>query len=312
VKLKNSFLQSKLWADFKSHVGNEVVVVDGFFLYKKKLPLGLKVGYMPRVSLSSLLRKDIISKCKDQNLTYLRIDPIDLKREEFDLLKKLKEKKVFFKTSYPIQLPRTVVIDLKKSELDLLAQMKQKNRYNIKVAEKKGVKVKIDAKFTSFNVFLDLYLQTIRRQKYIGRNTEYITKLFNVAKKNNAVKIATAYYKNEPLASWFLLLYEDHIYYLYGGSSSNYRNVMPTYKLLWDIVRWGKKHKYNYFDLYGIKDDENSGFSRFKVGFVEKDQSQIIEYSKTIDIVYRPLIYNILRIIEKLRKLIFQVYKIRQ
>ncbi|BCX13647.1 MAG: hypothetical protein KatS3mg085_179 [Candidatus Dojkabacteria bacterium] len=284
----------------------------GYIFISKNSTSIVTIGYLPRVKIDNILNEDLIKYCKNNKIAYLRVDPIDSKNKYSnfkEITNKFKHYGLNIKKSEPIQLPKTVIINLEKSENDLLKQMKHKHRYNIKLAEKKGVQVKIAESEKAFNEFLNLYQETVKRQKYTGRSSDYISKLYFLGLKNNSVKIATAYYKSKPLASWFLLLDGDYVNYLYGGSSEEHRNLMPAYKLLWECILWAKNKGFKYFDLYGLKNDEHSGFTRFKLGFVEKDNSQIIEYVDTFDIVFNRKIYTLLRIMENIRK--FVLFKIK-
>lgn len=66
------------------------------------------------------------------------------------------------------------------------------------------------------------------------------------------MKIAIAYYEGKPLTAWMLFLGEKVIYYPYGGSSDEHRNVMSTYGLVWQIIQWGRENGYEYLDLWGL------------------------------------------------------------
>lgn len=311
--MKKHFLQSGFWQRAKNQLGQEVVSQKDVNIFIKKTLFG-KVGYIPRVNIEDI--KDL--ELCELGCVYVRIDPND-KKQRVTGDGQREEKNKFLpagrhgetrnsslpagtaKPGTPIQLPKTVIINLTKSEEDLKAQMKQKHRYNLKLAEKKGVKITISDSNEDLDVFLKLYLDTAKRQNYFARGEQYIRTIWKEAKKENACFIATGWYEGKPIVSWMLLVYENSVTYPYGGTSESHRNVMGTYKLAWEIMLWAKNRGLHYFDLYGIEEDASDGFTRFKLGFVEKDKSQIIEYAGTLDIVIKPIRYRIIRTFEAFR-----------
>lgn len=294
--MSDHFLQSNYWKNAKQKLGQSIDEINRVNIFLKPTALGL-VGYIPRCNLTEISKLDL----ERTKAVYTRIDPNDKKKDEdLQAIKHLSQNSIV-KLGNPIQLPKTVVVNLSKSLSELKEQMKQKHRYNLKIAEKNTVKVTIGSTQEDFNIFMKLYLDTLKRQAYFGRSEAYLKTIWEEALKENSAFIATAWFGKQPVASWMLLTYKDTVYYPYGGSSEEHRNVMGTYKLVWEIIIWAKEKGYKYFDLYGIEDDQSDGFSRFKVGFVEKDQSQIEEYAQTIDIVHKRFRYTAMRIVENLR-----------
>jgi len=208
------------------------------------------------------------------------------------------------KTGEPVHLQQTVIIDLTKSEDELLSNMKQKHRYNIKLASKKGIDVKFGRGEKDFNTFLDLYKET--GKKYSSRSEKYLKTVWNNLKQENSVIIATANFENTPLVSWMLFLFKDTILYPYGGAIEKYKNYMPGYLLVWEIIKWGKTNGFSKFDLFGInlpreyKDEDFGslkGYTRFKMGF----GGSVITYFDTIELIINPLLYKIFTIFRNFR-----------
>jgi lipid II:glycine glycyltransferase (peptidoglycan interpeptide bridge formation enzyme) len=324
------FLQSQIWKESKRNLGNAIFDVDQYFFHTTKLPIVKKtIGYMPRPNLRSINWEEFYKKGVDSKAIYITIDPENLKTEipnsvEY-IQKKLAEIDPSLKIKHgkPVHLQENLLIDLSKPSEELLAQMKQKHRYNLKLAAKKGVEVDISDSDDAFKEFINLYQETVNRKEYNGRSAEYIYTVWQTIKefKNKLhesqsqekidVQIATAYYQNQPLASWMLFIYNDTIYYPYGGSSSENKNIMAPYALLWGIVEWGKSQGYKWFDTWGIKKNPNNdstsegfteleydGYSRFKVGF----GGEKVEYADTVDVVFEPLVYSALKLAQRIRR----------
>ncbi len=298
------FLQSKYWKECKRSLGNQVYDVGGYFFQTTTLPLiGKTVGYMPRPDLTKINWEELHRKAKEAKCVYVTIDPENLISENATLPSQYQ-----FKSGIPVHLQENTAINLTISDEELLASMKQKHRYNLNLAHKKGVEVKISDSEDAFAEFLKLYEATVIRQGYHGRSKEYITTVWNSLKSDKIVTIATAYFQGKPLASWLLFLYEEVIYYPYGGSSDEFKNVMAPYALVWEIIQWGKQNGFKSLDLWGIKSVGKSesgeiiydGFSRFKVGF----GGRVINYAETVDFIIEPFWYKLFQIAARARQVL--------
>ena len=50
-----------------------------------------------------------------------------------------------------------------------------------------------------------------------------------------------ATYDNEILVTWILFVMGDTLYYPYGASSNNHREVMASNLMMWEAIKFGKK-----------------------------------------------------------------------
>jgi peptidoglycan pentaglycine glycine transferase (the first glycine) len=71
-----------------------------------------------------------------------------------------------------VQMRNTMLIDLRKSEDELLAAMKQKTRYNLRLAERKGVKIRHGDK-EDFPLLYRMYAETSVRDGFVIRSQDY-------------------------------------------------------------------------------------------------------------------------------------------
>lgn len=184
------------------------------------------------------------------------------------------------KTQTDIQPPDTVLLDLSKSEEDLLSAMKSKWRYNIHLADKKGVQVKAftanDEGFeNAIDIFYDLYKTTAKRDGIAIHSKEYYKDLLSLSKTVKDAPIVTlwlATHEDDNLASIITLFSKKEAVYLYGASSNVKRNLMPAYLLQWSAIKKAKEYGSASYDFYGMPptDDEHHpmyGLYRFKTGF---------------------------------------------
>ena len=192
------------------------------------------------------------------------------------------------KTSVDIQPPDSTQIDLTKSEDEILALMKSKWRYNIRLAEKKGIVVeKYNGNSLNLSNFLDafydLYKTTAERDGIAIHSKSYYEDLIkksseeiNLGKEVPEINLYIAKHEEDNLAAIITLFSKTESIYLYGCSSNVKRNLMPAYLLQWTAMQDAKKYGSQYYDMYGMPptDDENHpmhGLYLFKTGFGGKN-----------------------------------------
>lgn len=192
------------------------------------------------------------------------------------------------KTSVDIQPPDSTQIDLTKSEDEILALMKSKWRYNIRLAEKKGVLIEKvngnDINLSNFlDTFYDLYKTTAERDGIAIHSKSYYEDLIkksseeiNLGKEVPEINLYIAKHEEDNLAAIITLFSKTESIYLYGCSSNVKRNLMPAYLLQWTAMQDAKKYGSQYYDMYGMPptDDENHpmhGLYLFKTGFGGKN-----------------------------------------
>jgi lipid II:glycine glycyltransferase (peptidoglycan interpeptide bridge formation enzyme) len=195
-------------------------------------------------------------------------------------------------SSDQIQFKNTVLIDLNPSEEEMISRMKQKTRYNIRLAEKKGVALRIGTP-EDFGLLYRMYADTSVRDSFVIRDEEYYKtvwttfmantqspvsnlKSFNSQITNPQLPIPSAEaliaeVNNEPVAAIFVFYFAGRAYYVYGMSRDVHREKMPSYLLQWEAMKRAKARGCSVYDLWGAPDkfDESDslwGVYRFKEG----------------------------------------------
>ena len=222
------------------------------------------------------------------------------------------------KAKTDIQPPDTVILNLTLSTDELLAQFKSKWRYNIRLSQKKGCVVeKLEMKTKEeiekgIALFYGLYETTSSRDGIAIHSKDYYKDLFILANEypDVSVRLYVAKHSEEPLAAIITIFYNEDATYLYGASSNEKRNLMPTYLLQWqaiiDAKEWGAK----IYDFYGIPpfDDPHHpmvGLYRFNTGF----GGMILHKIGSIDVFKSFLLYKVYSFIEDLRSLYYKKIK---
>lgn len=312
-------VQSWEWGEFRKKTGNRVLrfgaykdkrVVEGYTLTVHSLP------YTP-YKLATFLKgpkptKEMLSFLKElgkrENIIFIRMEPnIPLETGKADYSFEMGKLETLLRKNgarpgRPFFTKSTFVMDLTKSEGELLAAMHPKSRYNIRLAGRKGVEVVEDNSEKAFKTYLKLMDETTKRQGFYAHTERYHRLMWETLHKeplqSNEEPIArllTAKYKGEILITWVVFVWQETLYYPYGASSDKYRNVMASYAMMWEAIKFGKKLGLKKFDLWGREPGE--GFTRFKEGF----SPEVVEFLGTWDLVTNPALYPLYRLAEEAR-----------
>jgi lipid II:glycine glycyltransferase (peptidoglycan interpeptide bridge formation enzyme) len=153
--------------------------------------------------------------------------------------------------------------------------MKPKTRYNISLAMRRGVEVKVHG-MESLDIWYNLYKETAIRNSFMLHSLDYfkiiLTEKANDTNSPAEVLLLIAEYDGNPLAAMFLVISDNRATYLYGASTSYRRNLMATYAVQWRAMTIAKERGCVEYDMFGVSPgcDESHpmhGLFRFKSGF---------------------------------------------
>ena len=281
---------------------------------KHNLPLGKNYLYCPRgpvfslrqaqaiYSLSEVVRqlagdrvegfiKTIKELVKQENVMFLRIEPT-FETSEDEL------KKLGFAKTKDVQPSKTLILDLSESEEKLLSQMHEKTRYNIGLAQRKGVIIK-NSQFpipnSQFEIFWNLMQQTAQRQKIKLHSKIYYQKQLQIPDGDLKMMLFVAEYKNQVIAANIVALFGKAATYLHGGSGNAFKNLMAPHLLQWEQIREAKRQGCVQYDFWGIDENRWPGITRFKKGFGGRE----VNYSGTWDLVFQPAWYRMYQLVKR-------------
>jgi len=309
-----NLLQHAAWGELKSQFGWRAVQVQSeratAQMLFRQLPLGLTIGYVPKgptVDWADITaRQEILTRmhveAKRQRAIFLKLEP-DVWQDspEAEQVTTLLSKAGFI-TADTIQPPGTIIVDIRGSEDEILAAMKQKTRYNIRLAQKKGVTVRVGSA-ADMVTFHELSQLTAERDAFGIHSLAYYQAAYHLFGDQCALLLAEA--EGQPLAGLMVFYEGDTAYYLYGASSNEQRHLMPTYLIQWEAMRWAKARGCQYYDLWGIpaadvatleaefeqRHDGLWGVYRFKRGF----GGEVKQAIGAFDYVYQPWLYRLYR-----------------
>lgn len=323
--------QTPEWGHFRGHVpGNDkhwIIVLEekaagqtqiiaGTLLIRQSLPHGYSWLYAPRGPLLNY---------EDFGSTQMQMSVL------MDAIKELarKEKAIFFRvdpliqveSQSPISFPHfrqnihgsqpdhTLLLDLTPSEDEILKQMKPKGRYNIKLAEKKGVTIR---KSTDVADFYKILAETTSRDGFHGHDQKFYQNMLDSLGKNASLYLAEYEgqiqgdvprgVRGQVIAGCLNTFYKNTATYYYGASSNEHRNVMAPYLLHWHAISEAKAKGYKTYDFFGIAPENAvnhawAGVTEFKKKFGGTE----ISYQKPQEFVFKKALYYLYRTYKKVR-----------
>lgn len=156
-----------------------------------------------------------------------------------------------------------------KTEEELMASFTQKTRYNIRLATRKGVEVRLCGK-EMVPAFTKIMVETGVRDNFVTRNEQYFANMLDNLGEH--ARLYMAFYEGQPIAGTLAIWFGDKVWYLYGASSNEHRNLMPNYLLQWNMIQWAVEKKCRIYDFRGVSGDLSEdnplyGLYKFKKGF---------------------------------------------
>lgn len=304
-------LQSKEWGEFRTKTGLKVVRDGVIQVSIHKIPYTpWNVGYCPKGPMPDESQVETLKKiARENNCIFIKCEPKEEVTSDKVELKTLKQ--LGFVEGRSLFTKYNFVLDVTPSEDELLASFKQKTRYNIKVAEKKGVTVSIDDSPEAFERYLELTEETTKRQGFYAHSRTYHKKMWETLHSADIAHLLTARYEGQIISTWVLFKYGDTLYYPYGASTREHREVMANNLVMWEAIRLAKKWGLTYLDMWGALGPEADpsdpwyGFHTFKAGYGARH----VEYIGTWDYVAKPGLYKVFRVIEDIRWKILRMVK---
>ncbi len=298
-------LQSAAWADLKAGFGWRARRVAcgqaGAQVLFRRIGLGLSAAYIPKGPIGqdwAVLWPEVDALCRREGAVFLKVEPDVWQPAPADFAPRCLPG--FSPAAQTVQPPRSILVSLEGGDEAILGRMKQKTRYNIHLAEKKGVSVR---PCTDVAIFHELMQVTGRRDGFGVHNLEYFRRAFDAFSQDGRCAILLAEYASQPLASLMVFRQGIRAWYFYGASNDLERNRMPAYLLQWEAMRWAVQNGCREYDLWGIPDADEAtleaqftersdglwGVYRFKRGFGGEVRRSVGAWDR----VYQPALYRL-------------------
>lgn len=306
-------LQSWAWGEFRKKTGvgltrlgfGEKKIEEVFQITWHRIPhTKFYIGYCPKSVVPNKEEVEAIKKfALEKGAIFVKFEPNEKINTETE--KKIatlmndfnwvKGKSLF--TKYTFQL------DISKSEEELLKNMHQKTRYNLRLAEKRGVEIVEDNSEAGFEEYWKLMEETTKRQGFFAHGKEYHRKMWQTMIESGMGRLFKAVYEGKTLTAWMVFILNDTIYYPYGASSSEHREVMASNLMMWEVICYGKKNNCRLFDMWGSLGPEPDtrdpwyGFHKFKQGY----GAELVEFLGSFDLVINQTMYKLYGLTDMIR-----------
>ena len=294
-------LQSWEWGEFKRAYGwraerlafkrGDEVVAAAQVLTRRARPLPLVVMYVPKGPaldygdrpLRTAVLDALVAQARERRAIFVKIDPdvvlgtgvpgtenasADPAGEGFqdDL-----QGRGWRFSGDQVQYRNTVQLDLTQEEDALLGAMKQKSRYNIRLAGRKGVAVRMGGR-DDVDLLFRMYAETAERDDFIIRPLAYYLDAWGAFIDANLACPFIAEVEGEAVGAIILFCFGERVWYMYGASRARHREMMPNHRLQWEAIAWAKAAGYRIYDMWGapndfVESDPMWGVWRFKAGF---------------------------------------------
>lgn len=321
-------LQTYEWSRVKAEFGWEPYYLiwrgdDGeniqaaALVLKRKITLGgftlpASVMYAPRgplldwahPQLSAQVLTDLQAFARRQNAIFIKIDPAlpvgfgipgeaDVEDQPVGLrLQHALTERGWLLSNEQIQFKNTMVIDLRPDQETLLMQMKSKTRYNIRLAERRGVTVRTGG-VPDIDLLYQLYAHTAVRDNFLIRNKTYYQTVWGQFFSAGLAEPLIAEVDGQPVGALVIFHFSGTAWYIHGMSLDDHREKMFSYLLQWQAILQAKARGCAAYDMWGAPDHFNEsdamwGVYRFKEGF----GGQVVRTLGAYDYPLRPIRYR--------------------
>lgn len=315
---KGHILQTAAWGDLKARTGwrplRFMVVEPGtgrvrgaistllrrlplprVRLYLAYAPRGPVLDYADEAAMAALF--DGVGRIlRQRGCIALKIDP-DIPAEQADVVARLRRqgfRRMERGMGFEGVQPRFVFrLPLSGSADEMLARFHSKTRYNIRLAQRKGVTVRRGHGAKDISTFYRILLETARRDRFLVRAESYYHDMWDTLGRQGLAELFMAEHEGEVIAATIAFKLGDKVWYVYGASSNTRREVMPNYLLQWTMIQWALDQGCTLYDFRGVSgkvDDPSDplyGLYRFKKGFA----ADLTEFIGEFDLVLRPAWY---------------------
>ncbi len=292
------FLQTIEWLGFQRHLGRKVWRLDDGFIKANVIRHDVRMGqsylyvpYGPELNLDmardglnnelSHFSRFVHGLARQEGSMFIKVEPMhDVVIEVL-----IRNGMRFQKSSRGIQPQRTVVVDLSKTNDELLDGLHYKHRYNINLAQRKGVTIE---ESDDADIFWKLLQSTAEHDDFRTHGMLYYKKLLRFFSNDTdalRTRLFLAHHGGKPVAGVIMMEHGRTVTYLHGAMDRTERALMAPHLMHWELLRQYKARGYTSYDFWGIDANKWPGVTRFKLGF----GARTIEYPGSFDLIAKPL-----------------------
>lgn len=274
--------------------------------------LGLSVMYVPRGPLLregakptavAALVEEVRRVARQETAVFLRVSPgrVDEEGALGEVLaahgfRRLPEECTVWNS------PRIVMrLPLSGGEQAVRARMRKSTRRHLTAAAEGGVVIRDGGTREDFQELHHLITLNARRKKVPARSSEYFERL-SMFVRAGVGKLSFAELNGIKVAGQFGVRFGQTAHFLYYGVDPRFLHLQTARALDWEHIKWALSERCSNVDLGGSatgfpprETDQGYGVYQYKAGL----GCEIRRLTAYYDLVFRPLIYRALRVIER-------------
>lgn len=218
----------------------------------------------------------IEAQARDQRAIWAKVDgdpptsSVAWSPADLDALRALLRRRGWLPSPDQIQFRNTMLTDVDAADEALLSRMGSKCRYNVRLSERRGVRVRMSQPMSASDAELlyGLYAETGARDGFRVREKLYYLDAWRTMGGAGFI----AEHESVPLAGLIVFKHGRRAWYFYGMSGAAGREHMPNHLLQWHALRWARDNGCAVYDWWGapetlVETDAMWGVYRFKEGF---------------------------------------------
>lgn len=315
---ESNFLESPLWAKANQEMGHKLAVrtFDDKALFLGiiknarrgrylEIPGGPLVDWKDKAEVKKVF-EEVLNVARAENCVFVRFRPqLEKTPENERLVNSLKTISGLDLRPAPMHLhaQNTIILDLQKSEDELLMDMRRQTRYEVRRAEKLGLKVEEDESKKAFKEFHQVQTITAKRQNFVPPSETELLAEREAFSPDHLKLYKVTNSEGDPVAYGLILIFGREAEYFEAASTDLNRKLPGSTALLWRAIMDLKKEGLERFNLWGIappgvENHRYSGVTTFKTGF----GGRVVEYIPAQDIVVKKLRYKFDELVEIARK----------
>ncbi len=311
-------IQSWEWGEVKRESGGWIpvrlvgekdsgeIVVSALMLFRKIPKTGKSIAYVPRGPVLDTKNNELVKHFTEgmvcaaskRGAILIKIDPPVSIEEDTEAanVEAAGFRPILDPTGFGGTQPKCIMqLDLDGDIDEIFARFKPKWRYNIRLAERKGVTVRTECSKEDLKLFYDVLKVTAERDRFLVRSYSYFDTIWEEMVPNGLAKLFLTSFEGRVLSGALAFAIGNRAWYVYGASSNEHRNLMPNHLMQWEMIKWAKSIGCKWYDFRGVsprrdatvEDDRLQGLNRFKEGF----SARYVEYIGEYDLVLSPVWY---------------------
>ncbi len=224
---------------------------------------------------------------QEQRASLIRMSPLlDDNEQNRSLLKSLGMRPA---TAHEVDAEHTLVLDLTMSEKEILDQMRKNTRYYIRKAEKIGIKTEIVSDLSKFDIFWEIFIDAVKRNKWVAYSRSYIENEFKTFAQEGKAKMFLSSYNGKYISAAIFTYFNEQSFYHHSGSLTQFRDIPSTYALQWEAIKYAKNNgcrEHNFWGVVGKDDTQHPwyGLSLFKRGFGGSERQMVHAHDLVINL----------------------------